>query len=331
VVKALRKAGAEQGEISPTTAPKPSPAASPRAAIDRAVPLLQRSDVAFLKKAGCVSCHNNNLTAMTIALLRDRALPFDADIARSQVKRIASYIEGNRELYWQGVSIPGGVDTTGYILLGLAAEGHPPDLATDAMARYLRGRQRADGGWSVLSGRPPIESSDIQVTAAALRAIQVYGPKAQRELYAKAVQTAAEWLAGAEAKTTEERAFQLLGLTWGSGKREAIRKAGARLLAGQNTDGGWAQIATLSSDAYATGQALVALKTAGVVSADDTAYKRGIQYLLNTQLADGSWYVRSRSLPFQPYFESDFPHGADQFISAAATNWAAMALAHTIR
>jgi hypothetical protein len=73
------------------------------------------------------------------------------------------------------------------------------------------------------------------------------------------------------------------------------------------------------------------LKTAGVVSADDTAYKRGIQYLLNTQLADGSWYVRSRSLPFQPYFESDFPHGADQFISAAATNWAAMALAHTIR
>ena len=56
------------------------------------------------------------------------------------------------------------------------------------------------------------------------------------------------------------------------------------------------------------------------------AYRQGIQYLLNTQLEDGSWYVRSRSIPFQPYFESGFPHGHDQWISAAATNWAAMAL-----
>ena len=30
--------------------------------------------------------------------------------------------------------------------------------------------------------------------------------------------------------------------------------------------------------------------------------------------------------PVQAYFESGFPHGKDQFISAAATNWATMAL-----
>jgi hypothetical protein len=59
----------------------------------------------------------------------------------------------------------------------------------------------------------------------------------------------------------------------------------------------------------------------------DTAYQRGIRYLLKTQLEDGSWYVTSRSLPFQPYFESGFPHGRDQWISIAASNWAAMALA----
>jgi hypothetical protein len=59
----------------------------------------------------------------------------------------------------------------------------------------------------------------------------------------------------------------------------------------------------------------------------DTACQRGIRFLMNTQLEDGSWYVKSRSHPFQPYFESDFPHGHDQWISAAATNWAVMALA----
>jgi hypothetical protein len=71
---------------------------------------------------------------------------------------------------------------------------------------------------------------------------------------------------------------------------------------------------------------LVALKEAGVVTVTDTAYKRGALFLMNSQCEDGSWYVRSRSIPFQPYFESGFPYGADQFISDAATNWATMAL-----
>ena len=82
----------------------------------------------------------------------------------------------------------------------------------------------------------------------------------------------------------------------------------------------------MTSDAYATGQALVALREAGAIAVTDPAYKRGVEYLLSTQLEDGSWYVRSRAIPFQPYFESGFPHGHDQWISAAATNWATTAL-----
>ena len=33
-----------------------------------------------------------------------------------------------------------------------------------------------------------------------------------------------------------------------------------------------------------------------------------------------------RAIPIQPYFDAAFPHGRDQFISAAATNWATQAL-----
>jgi hypothetical protein len=43
-------------------------------------------------------------------------------------------------------------------------------------------------------------------------------------------------------------------------------------------------------------------------------------------MADGSWYVKTRALAFQPYFETGFPHGVHQSISAAATSWATMAL-----
>jgi Ankyrin repeats (many copies) len=91
-------------------------------------------------------------------------------------------------------------------------------------------------------------------------------------------------------------------------------------------DGGWAQLATLESDAYATGQALFALATAGNLAVTDPTFLRGVQFLLKTQLEDASWFVQSRSVPVQPYFESGFPHGRSQYISYAATAWAAMAL-----
>jgi ankyrin repeat protein len=327
VPELLLKAGAKEGNTSPTPVLKPKPAVSVRAALDRSIRLLQQSDVIFLRKAGCVSCHNNNLTAMTIAAARKQGLPVDEGTAEGQRRGIAAYAETNRERNLQGLGIAGASDTAGYILLGLAAENWPADPATDAMARYLKGRQNVDGAWPTFGGRPPLEASEIQGTATAMRALQVYAPRPQRAEYDKAVQRAADWLSQAQPTTNEDRSFQILGLVWSGGKQEIARKAGGDLLREQRTDGGWAQLPTLASDAYATGQALVALKEAGVLKPSDQAYKRGAQFLMNTQMEDGSWYVRSRSpIPFQPYFESGFPFGHDQFISAAATNWAAMAL-----
>ena len=79
-------------------------------------------------------------------------------------------------------------------------------------------------------------------------------------------------------------------------------------------------------DAYATGEALVALQAAGA-TASDPVVRRGIEFLVRSQLEDGSWFVQSRAVPIQAYFESGFPHGADQWISAAATAWAVAGLA----
>jgi hypothetical protein len=71
---------------------------------------------------------------------------------------------------------------------------------------------------------------------------------------------------------------------------------------------------------------MVALNAAGVLPAD-RVYQRGVEYLLSTQLQDGSWYMKTRALAVQPYFDNGFPHGEDQWIAASATNWAVMALA----
>lgn len=108
----------------------------------------------------------------------------------------------------------------------------------------------------------------------------------------------------------------------------SMAPAAQSLAQAQRTDGGWSQLPTLESDAYATGQALVALQATGM-KPTDPIYEGGAAFLLKTQLADGSWFVKSRVETFQPYFESGFPHGHDQWISAAGTSWAITALALT--
>ena len=331
VVAALKSAGLKDPAALDKDAPdehplKPAAPRSVRAAVEKSLPLLQRADVVFLRKAGCVSCHSNSLTEMTIALARKNGFSVDERTAQSQLNTIRAYLESWRERVLQDIPIPGGVDTVGYILAGLAASNYPPDPATDALARYLRRRQAANGGWRIATQRPPIESSDIEATAIALRALQVYAPRPQRADYAKAVRKGAIWLRQAQPKTTEDRVFQLLGLGWAGRNEKTIRKAAQELMTLQRSDGGWAQLPTLSSDAYATGQALTALAEAGGLSVTNPVYRRGVRFLLSTQFEDGSWQVGTRTSPVQPYFDSEFPHERDQFISAAATNWATMAL-----
>ena len=147
---------------------------------------------------------------------------------------------------------------------------------------FSKNHQSPDGRWYSTAYRPPLESSDIQTTATTLHAVQVYAPQAQRADYDRAVQHAAAWLSRAQPRTTEDRAYQLLGLAWAGTDQKIIKQAAAGLLAEQRPDGGWAQLPSLSSDAFATGQALVALAQSGALAVADAAYQRGAQYLMGT-------------------------------------------------
>ena len=326
VVELLEKMGAVEGSPAPAPPKNYRPASTMQAAITRSLPLIQKADEQFLKKAGCVSCHHNSVGAMTVSLARARRLPVNEAIASRQAKAINDYLHNWSDRALQGIGIPGDTTTVGYILVGLAAENHPADIATDAMARFLLSQQMASGAWLPLAVRPPIEGNTVQSTAITMMALKAYAPAAQRQQYDAAIKRAAQWLVKQEATTNEGRVFQVLGFDCGEVDEATRRRSAAALIAQQRPDGGWAQLPTLPSDAYATGQALVALAKTGMLQVSDPVYRKGVQYLMKTQFADGSWYVRTRAIPIQPHFESGFPYGKDQFISAAATNWATMAL-----
>ena len=214
----------------------------------------------------------------------------------------------------------------GYALFTLEVGGKKPDDVTDAVTKYLLKRDEALDHWKGSSKRPPSEASDFTSTYLAIRALATYGAAGERDRIAARLEKARQWLEKTLPRDTEDRAFRLLGLKAAAAPEASIGKAAEDLLATRREDGGWSQLDGGASDAYATGSALVALHLAGRVPTDSTEYRKGLRYLIANQHDDGTWFVASRSKPFQPYFESGFPYGKDQFISMASSAWAVAAL-----
>lgn len=323
IIDVLRRAG-----LQPTTTAQATMRYVGRntvdAAIKRSLPLLQTSSKTFYDRGGCVACHHNLQTAITVREARRAGFTVDETLAREERATLTRDLDATREQALEGMTVPGGISTTtGYILMALDAMEVPADESTDALMRLLRLWQRPDGFWPT-PVRPPIEASEFTATAVAARGLRTYGvdnPAVNQAALARA----RNWLETRQPVDHEDRVFRLLGLIWAEGSKTAREDAKRTLLETQRPDGGWAQTDYRESDAYATGEALFALHAAGLAT-DSRTYQRGIRYLLKTQLIDGSWLVRTRSHATQSYFESGFPHGEDQFISAAATNWATQAL-----
>jgi ankyrin repeat protein len=294
-------------------------------ALARSLPLIQRSGLAFSERKSCVSCHHQSLVAMAVGSARKSGFPFDATIAAQEHVRIINVLAKSREGMLAGSGVTDEL-APAYILAGLDAAGHKPDQISDALVQFLVLRQQPDGSWTTPVYRPPQDASDITFTALAIRGLASFAPQGRAHELADRIAQARAWLEQAEARETEDVAFRLLGLTWARASRRQIDGTRTRLLREQRADGGWAQLPALTSDAYATGLALVALHESDGSVAIEPGYRRGIEYLLRTQLADGSWFVQTRSFPLQPFVGTHFPYGRSQFISLAATCWASMAL-----
>ena len=331
----LRKAG---GRALAPAFVAPSPVQTPRAtrdAISAALAQLQPASPGFYDHTKCVSCHHQSLPQSALAFARDKGIAVDEDLGTHPTTATLTTWKGAREQYLLGNPAGGGfVAQASYGLSAMADEGVPPDAATDAVVLLLMELQRPNGSWDIPVGnaggglRPPIGGA-MTFTALAIRSVLAYAPPARKGEAAQRIGRAMQFLRAQTPADTQDEAHKLIGFVWGGASVTEVAHQRKRLAALQRTDGGWAQLPTLGSDAYATGLALHALYTSGTASGTQQ-YQDGAAYLLRTQLDDGTWHVRSRGFGFQAYFETGFPHGRDQFISSAATAYAVMALAHSL-
>jgi N-acyl-D-amino-acid deacylase len=198
------------------------------------------------------------------------------------------------------------------------------------MSTYLLKMQHDDGHWSRQTSRPPLEESNVACTTLAIYGLKKYAAETQRPAAEAAIEKGIRWLTEAKIESQDDQCFRLWSLSLLGAPAQQLAETRQIVLTAQRTDGGWAQIDAMESDAYATGQTLWILQATGFDPAAE-AYQRGTRYLLSTQRDDGSWFVRSRSKPVQPYFDNGDPHGKDQFISTPATCWAVAALAAAVK
>jgi ankyrin repeat protein len=325
---AVRGNGPRREEIAP---PPRGRITDPRMALASSVATLVEVAPRFREQTGCISCHHNAMPALAAAMARRKGVAVDAARAGKNLDDVATFFESNATRVMLGDPAVGGEAlTAGYALMAMAAEGYPADMVTATITHWLLARQMPDGRWLGNGvNRPPSEYSTISHTAVAAGGIRAYPLPGRAKETAATLERARQWLIAAKPSSSEERAMRLMGLVWTGAPRDRIAAAIGDIRATQQAGGGWSQFGRTDPDAYATGQSLYALHVAGVPSSDST-YRNGVTFLLDTQYPDGTWLVRTHAFPLQRYFESGFPFGRHQWISAAGTSWAALAIAQTL-
>jgi hypothetical protein len=299
-----------------------------RQALGKSLPLLQTGGRKFMDRAShhCVSCHHNILTAVVEEKCATRNV---ACVDTSRAARIRATLAGlhfacNPSLQSNFIAAK---FISAYALLELKADHYTPDYNTDISVDYLLGLQKPDGTYGAEFGRPPMEVGEAHLAALCIYDIQAFASPAKSSQVAFEVRRTRQWLDSYQSDVVQEQVFQLLGLYWCHADVEEKQKVALRLLGSQRPDGSWSQLSSMSGDAYATGEVLYALAESGALDPGDERYQQGVSWLLKKQDATGAWIVETRAYPIQPFFSADFPpYDENQFISAAATNWASLAL-----
>jgi len=312
------------------TSAQPPSAASFRDAALRGLAAIQAAQKRSRATQTCTgTCHLQVYGAFAYRAAREHGIPIDEAVARADATRafrgdminFAAAVENNSQ---------GEVAMNqAFALVAAHQLGLRPSAVTAALARAVALKQNPDGDWTALQERPPSNHSSFTFTALGLRALQLYGHPLQKSDAANRVARAKQWLQGHGPLDTEGKSYQLLGLSWAGADRSELARLARALADAQRADGGWNALEGRDSDVYSTAQALVALHDAGAMSTSDPVWRRGAEFLLRAQAADGTWHVRTRLPPWvsPPYFESGYPYGRDQFISVAAANWSVRALA----
>ena len=277
---------------------------SPREAAQRGLDWLQQGAPDWTGKSKCFGCHVQSQVLMGQAV----ALKQGYRVNLRSVRALNDFVRGQNSWgsWW---SPPVSATVFGAMgvayaadILGIESDSGFPDMHPYSKGLLLESsdrlveRQEKDGAFPLDLPEPPIIQGQFMTTANSLVAIERAAAHSGDPRYKLAAERGLAWIGAHEPETTQDKIFKVIALMH-YGTPDQKRSAWSvveMLTTEQQSDGGWKEnAASDGSNAIATGQVLYAFKQAGV-SIHSPMFRRGVDYLLKTQVNDpvpdnGSW------------------------------------------
>ena len=261
-----------------------------REAAHRGLTYLSKASQAWTKANHCFGCH---VQAVTLEAL-SAGKKHQYDVAPADIEAMAQVLK---------LGVTAGGRVTGAAFQGSAWARYDQWVSERELAelmkyaKQLTELQAADGSIPDDDARLPVTGGTMQTTFQAAQTWRQAYARTADQKWLPPLRKAEAFLSGQSATwaTTGAKVylqdvnFALLGLvSSGVGRGEASSLRLQRmLLERQNPDGGWG-LDGARSDAFATGQTVYALKSAGF-SDDDAAVSKGMKFLVGAQDVSGAW------------------------------------------
>lgn len=301
----------------------------PATAETRAVGYLAREVPAWRREHPCYSCHNNGDAARALIAAGNRH--GDTRTALDDTLRWLAH-----PVRWDSNGGgEGGADDKRLARIQFAhattaafAASLVPQEAVTRAAEIIAANQRPDGSWLLDSSDSigsPVTYGTALATVFARRTLQA----ASVESFRERVDRSGRWLAQITVNNLPDAAAILFAFSNAEGARPRNWQPALSLLKeGQGRDGSWGPYRTSPGEAFDTALAVLALRevrrrptTARPVFTTamlDQAIANGRDYLVKTQLDDGSWNETTR------------PAGQTSYAQRVSTTaWALLALIET--
>lgn len=314
------------GSVVATSGPEPDVPAT----IRRGLVYLEREGIKWMTERRCASCHHVPMMVWTLT---------EAHRAGYAVNRLSLMEASNWLLAPDNRAglMPPKVPTQPWhkelaLVVAVTAVATADQPNSDdaakvraAFAAHVRSRQSTDGGWRISTGRKPLFGGPEELTPLALLALAATESPANPSTNDAVNRGAREFLARNSASPeTQSQALAIILGTRTNEPRDALAFQIDRIWKLQRADGGFGQNPDLPSDAFATGQVLYAVGSAGV-RAPDERVARAREFLRRTQKDNGAWLMISR-----PEKGEGKPATNLDPIIYAGTAWATLGLIRTL-
>ena len=271
-----------------------------REAAQRGITFLARSTAAWQQQHQCYGCHVQAVTLEGLAVGKHHQY----EVPSKELNVILEGVLHSRG----GARTAGGLsqDTfprTARVFGGVAFAKYDQYMDSKLrddmlkLARTILEYQQKDGSVQGDHEGPPVSIGAMQSTYQAMQTWrQAYARTADdawlapiRRAEEFIAQKAASWEGNPKGVYLQDVNYALLGLTAAGASRseEVAGKVARYLVSLQQQDGGWGFSAG-TSDPFATGQTVYALRQAGFTE-EDSPVARGIKWLVSHQKKDGGW------------------------------------------